>query len=589
MDPTKVCQICFTPAIGEGKWYFHYGTVCCFRCKAFFRRYSRGEIKAKPCKHDGQCIINKGRKNCKDCRYKKCLAYGMTTALLLNEEERKKYTHPKKNKKKKVVDLESLFGIVQGAFNEAINEFDHESEEIHTLVSGHLANVWLLDHSFALIKIMESTQRFFQVFSMKLPAFQSFLKSDQDALLESNARMYCEYVIGKYMTAGNGVDQLDCILGLYETVGALDMDEIQQVTFDTVNFQKSLVSSSNESYYQRCLESFKSFKIPQFLTPVLCYYILFDRKFNPDVIETTKIEELAEEAKNLLRFSIETSDLEMSIDNLEDLIQVLFSMANLRKERFGLRTIESRHCANHEKQWIESAYNFFCQIQSSMASDWDYVQCYIAFNSGVPHVRHKFLFESQNMTRDRITMYLKRAFGFNVNLPTQSSALALIIGGTKVDNFKTLGEAIKFVSGLNHLGDQETKLMNQPNRHFIQNRAIQKLIDFRVLTEYQRLWTNVGNFVRRNDIYLLVILDLIFDCIDEEWSKAIKNLLFKKITDCCALETTLSATEMYGQFVQDVQSMAALQQQMMFEAMQNPQPDPITMLPPPPPLIPIPK
>ena len=145
----------------------------------------------------------------------------------------------------------------------------------------------------------------------------------------------------------------------------------------------------------------------------------------------------------------------MSIDNLEDLIQVLFSMVNLRKERFGFRTIESRHCANHEKQWIESAYNFFCQIQSSMASDWDYVQCYIAFNSGVPHVRHKFLFESQNMTRDRITMYLKRAFGFNVNLPTQSSALALIIGGTKVDNFKTLGEAIKFVSGLNHLGTKK--------------------------------------------------------------------------------------------------------------------------------------
>ena len=154
-----------------------------------------------------------------------------------------------------------------------------------------------------------------------------------------------------------------------------------------------------------------------------------------------------------------------------------------------------------------------------------------------------------------------------------------------------LGEAIKFVSGLNHLGDQETKLMNQPNRHFIQNQAIQKLIDFRVLTEYQRLWTNVGNFVRRNDIYLLVILDQVFECINEEWSKAIKNLLFKKIKDCCgALETSLSATEMYGQFKQDVQNMAALQQQMMFEAMQSPlghEPDPIPMLPPLPPLIPI--
>ena len=154
-----------------------------------------------------------------------------------------------------------------------------------------------------------------------------------------------------------------------------------------------------------------------------------------------------------------------------------------------------------------------------------------------------------------------------------------------------LGEAIKFVSGLNHLGDQETKLMNQPNQHFIQNRSIQKLIDFRVLTEYQRLWTNVGNFVRRNDIYLLVILDQVFECINEEWSKAIKNLLFKKIKDCCgALETSLSATEMYGQFKQDVQNMAALQQQMMFEAMQSPlghEPDPIPRLQQLHPLIPI--
>ena len=363
----------------------------------------------------------------------------MTTNLLLNEEDRKKYSHPKKNKKK--VDLESLFGNVQKAFNEAINDFDHESQEIHTLVSGHLGNIWLLDHSLAFIKIMASSQKIFKVFSMKLPAFQSFLNSDQDALLESNAKMYREYIIGRYMSAGNGFDQLDWISGLYESIGTLDMDQIQQVTFDTVNFQKSLVSASNESYYQRCLESFKNFQFPTFLTPFLSYYILFNRKFNQVLSEPSKIEELAEVAKNLLRFSIETSDLDMSINDLDELLQVLFSMANLRKENLEIRNIESRHCANHEKQWIESAYEFFRKNQADMATDWDYVECYIAFNAGVPHVRHKFLFESQNMTRDRITMYLKRAFGFNVNIPIQSSALALIIGGTKVDNFKTLGEA----------------------------------------------------------------------------------------------------------------------------------------------------
>ena len=439
MDPAKVCQICFRLAKGEEKWYFHFGAVCCFSCKAFFLRYSRGEIRAKPCKYQGQCVINKGRKNCKDCRYKKCFAYGMTTDLLLNEEERKKYSHPKKSKKK--VDLESLFVNVQEAFNEAINNFDHECQEIHTLVSGHLANIWLLDHSTAFIKIMESSQRLFKVFSMKLPGFQSFLSSDQDALLESNAKMYREYIIGRYMSAGNGVDQLDWISGLYESIGTLDIDQIQQVTFDTINFQKSLVSASNENYYQICLESLKNFQFPTSLTPFLSYYILFNRKFNQVLSEPSKIEEFAEVAKNLLRFSIETSALDMSIDNLDELLEVLFSMANLRKESLEIRNIESRHCANHEKQWIESAYAFFLKNQADMATDWDYVECYIAFNAGVPHVRHKFLFESQNMTRDRITMYLKRAFGFDVNIPIQSSALALIIGGTKVDNYKTLGEA----------------------------------------------------------------------------------------------------------------------------------------------------
>ena len=140
---------------------------------------------------------------------------------------------------------------------------------------------------------------------------------------------------------------------------------------------------------------------------------------------------------------------------------------------------------------------------------------------------------------------------------------------------------------LHVLGDQETKLMNQPNRHFIQNRALQKLIDYEVMTEHQRLWTNVGNFVRRNDLYLLVILDLAFTNVSSEWSKTIKTLLFKKITDCCGpMETSLSAPEIYGQFMMDVQKMGALQQRMLFESMHNPMDQAEQTVGPPPPLIP---
>ena len=98
-DPTKVCQICNIKAKAQEKFYGHYGTICCYSCKAFFRRYSRGEIRPKLCKNAGKCEINKGRLNCKPCRYTKCQAYGMSVDRLLNEEQRKKYTHLKKNKK----------------------------------------------------------------------------------------------------------------------------------------------------------------------------------------------------------------------------------------------------------------------------------------------------------------------------------------------------------------------------------------------------------------------------------------------------------------------------------------------------------
>ena len=458
MDPEKVCQICFTEAKGREKWYYHYGAVCCFRCKAFFRRYSRGEIKAKPCKGQGQCVINKGRKNCKDCRYKKSLACGMKTELLLNEEERKKYTHPKKNGKKAKVDFPSLYEKIEDAFHQAMEEMDHDTREIHTLVSGHLSSIWSLDHSSAFVKIMEeSTQKFVKVFASHIPAFQSFPISDQDALVESNYKLYREYVIGQYVTADNGVNQLDWIMGLHETIPVLDLDQIQKVNFQTLNFQNNLVSGANESYYQRCLDRLKTLpRIPPFLSAFLCYYFLFNGNLSRNLIEKTKIEEMENQAKNLLKFSIEMSDLEIGTDILDELTQVLFSMVSLRKESFGISKIESRHCTQSEKQWIESAFHFLItQVNPSLPTDWDYVECYLAFNAGVPHVRPKFFFESQNLTRNRINFYIRSVFGLNINVSVETAATALMIGGPKADSFQTLGQAVKFVSGLDDLGTKQ--------------------------------------------------------------------------------------------------------------------------------------
>ena len=62
-------------------------------------------------------------------------------------------------------------------------------------------------------------------------------------------------------------------------------------------------------------------------------------------------------------------------------------------------------------------------------------------------------------------------------------------------------------------------------------------------------------------------MDIILNGLDENWSNAIKNLLFKKISDCCVLETRMSAPEIYKQFLNNVRHMGLIQQKMMFELM----------------------
>ena len=92
------CQICGTTPKKHGKHYRHYNAICCLGCKAFFRRYIRGEnqVAAFRCKGDqGRlCDLKTGlRTICKECRYKKCLQVGMEPSKVLGEEERKKFTH----------------------------------------------------------------------------------------------------------------------------------------------------------------------------------------------------------------------------------------------------------------------------------------------------------------------------------------------------------------------------------------------------------------------------------------------------------------------------------------------------------------
>lgn len=67
------CKVCGDRASG-----YHYGVMSCEGCKGFFRRSIQKQIEYR-CLRDGSCqVLRLNRNRCQYCRFKKCLAVGMS-------------------------------------------------------------------------------------------------------------------------------------------------------------------------------------------------------------------------------------------------------------------------------------------------------------------------------------------------------------------------------------------------------------------------------------------------------------------------------------------------------------------------------
>ncbi|KAK2149499.1 hypothetical protein LSH36_449g03009 [Paralvinella palmiformis] len=67
------CKVCGDKASG-----YHYGVTSCEGCKGFFRRSIQKQIEYR-CLRDGKCLVMRlNRNRCQYCRFKKCLAVGMS-------------------------------------------------------------------------------------------------------------------------------------------------------------------------------------------------------------------------------------------------------------------------------------------------------------------------------------------------------------------------------------------------------------------------------------------------------------------------------------------------------------------------------
>lgn len=83
--PISNCRVCGDLAVA----HMHYGGVCCYSCKAFFRRATQtGKDKKYKCKSDKQCTITyTNRRSCQFCRFYKCLEIGMKPNWVLSDEQ----------------------------------------------------------------------------------------------------------------------------------------------------------------------------------------------------------------------------------------------------------------------------------------------------------------------------------------------------------------------------------------------------------------------------------------------------------------------------------------------------------------------
>jgi len=99
---TAQCLICTGPAAAHQ----HYGAVCCYSCRAFFRR---GITRNYACvRGDNLCQVNSiTRTNCKRCRYARCLAVGMKPELVDATLKRKQ----EEKRRQELLDIQHEMGI----------------------------------------------------------------------------------------------------------------------------------------------------------------------------------------------------------------------------------------------------------------------------------------------------------------------------------------------------------------------------------------------------------------------------------------------------------------------------------------------
>nr|XP_020465401.1 nuclear receptor subfamily 1 group D member 2-like isoform X2 [Monopterus albus] len=111
-----LCKVCGDVASG-----FHYGVHACEGCKGFFRRSIQQNIQYKKCLKMENCTIMRiNRNRCQQCRFKKCLAVGMSRDAVRFGRI------PKREKQRMLLEMQN-----------AMNNMMNNSSQLHSMLHSH--------------------------------------------------------------------------------------------------------------------------------------------------------------------------------------------------------------------------------------------------------------------------------------------------------------------------------------------------------------------------------------------------------------------------------------------------------------------
>ena len=158
-------------------------------------------------------------------------------------------------------------------------------------------------------------------------------------------------------------------------------------------------------------------------------------------------------------------------------------------------------------------------------------------------------------------------------LPSQLIHQALFLTGVKSEAFPTFLEKLKFLSGIQDVGALEYQLQGIKNPFSIDQPAFQALVDPYNLQKAKRCHHSVSQFLKNDDVFVLVLLELLLKNMPEyqEWHRSVLRILMKRIKDYCVIDGGVNVQSIYTDFCQDLNFVAWTHQQFSIEGGNLPQ------------------